>query len=71
MSEDVEGRLRAVESHLTTHEAVCAERYRQINDNFALLNRIVQKATIGIFFGGFTLICGMAAIFIKLLVVHT
>lgn len=68
MSEGVEERLRNVEAQISTHEAVCAERYRQINDNFALLNRIVQKATLGIFFGGFTLICGMAAIFIKLLV---
>jgi hypothetical protein len=68
---EVEERLRNVEAQISTHEAVCAERYRQINDNFALLNRIVQKATIGIFFGGFTLICGMAAIFIKLLVVHS
>ena len=70
MSEVVEERLRNVEAQISTHEAVCAERYRQINENFALLNRIVQKATVGIFFGGFTLICGMAAIFIKLLV-HT
>ena len=68
MSEGVDERLRNVEAQISTHEAVCAERYRQINDNFALLNRIVQKATVGIFFGGFTLICGMAAIFIKLLV---
>ena len=60
----------SLETRLSVHEAVCAERYRQINENFALLNRIVQKATVGIFFGGFTLICGMAAIFIKLLV-HT
>jgi len=67
---EVEERLRNVEAQISTHEAVCAERYRQINENFALLNRIVQKATVGIFFGGFTLICGMAAIFIKLLV-HT
>ena len=70
MNEGVEERLRNVEAQISTHEAVCAERYRQINENFALLNRIVQKATVGIFFGGFTLICGMAAIFIKLLV-HT
>lgn len=70
MSEAVDERLRNVEAQISTHEAVCAERYRQINENFALLNRIVQKATVGIFFGGFTLICGMAAIFIKLLV-HT
>ena len=68
---EVEERLRNVEAQISTHEAVCAERYRQINENFAILNRIVQKATIGIFFGGFTLICGMAAIFIKLLVVHS
>ena len=68
MSEGVDERLRNVEAQISTHEAVCAERYRQINENFALLNRIVQKATVGIFFGGFTLICGMAAIFIKLLV---
>ena len=68
MSEAVDERLRNVEAQISTHEAVCAERYRQINENFALLNRIVQKATVGIFFGGFTLICGMAAIFIKLLV---
>ena len=67
---EVEERLRNVEAQISTHEAVCAERHRQINENFALLNRIVQKATVGIFFGGFTLICGMAAIFIKLLV-HT
>jgi hypothetical protein len=67
---EVEERLRNVEAQISTHEAVCAERYRQINENFTLLNRIVQKATVGIFFGGFTLICGMAAIFIKLLV-HT
>jgi len=67
---EVEERLRNVEAQISTHEAVCAERYRQINENFAILNRIVQKATVGIFFGGFTLICGMAAIFIKLLV-HT
>jgi hypothetical protein len=67
---EVEERLRNVEAHISTHEAVCAERYRQINENFAVLNRIVQKATVGIFFGGFTLICGMAAIFVKL-VFHT
>jgi len=67
---EVEERLRNVEAQISTHEAVCAERYRQINENFALLNRIVHKATAGIFFGGFTLLCGMAAIFIKLLV-HT
>ena len=67
---EVEERLRNVEAQISTHEAVCAERYRQINENFAILNRIVQKATVGIFFGGFTLICGMAAIFIQILV-HT
>jgi hypothetical protein len=67
---EVEERLRNVEAQISTHEAVCAERYRQINENFTVLNRIVHKATTGIFFGGFTLICGMAAIFIKLLV-HT
>jgi hypothetical protein len=52
-------RLRAVEQHLFTHEAVCAERYGQIKADFASLNSIVRYV-------GYALLGGMATILAKL-----
>ena len=63
----IDERLRLVEAQILTHEAVCAERYIQINNNFSILNKIVQKAIVVVFFVGFTLICGMTAILVKLM----
>jgi sigma54-dependent transcription regulator len=63
-------RLRHTEQSLSTHEAVCAERYAQINRSIESLNRFAHKATVGLIVVGFTLICGMAAI-LSQLVFHT
>jgi hypothetical protein len=60
---EVEERLRNVEQHLSTHEAVCAERYGQIKADFASLNSIVRYV-------GYALLGGMATILAKL-VFHT
>jgi hypothetical protein len=61
--EDTDERLRTVEQHLSTHEAVCAERYGQIKADFASLNSIVRYV-------GYALLGGMATILAKL-VFHT
>jgi hypothetical protein len=66
MNEISEDRFRAVEMQITTHEAVCAERYIQINNNFSILNKIVQSAIVAVFVVGFALICGMTNILVKL-----
>ena len=65
---EYDGRLRAVERlsqandlQLTSHEDVCAERYKGIQDNLNRMNRTINWAATG-------LIAGMAALLVKLLI---
>ena len=65
---EFDGRLRAVERlsqandlQLTSHEDVCAERYKGIQDNLNRMNRAINWAAAG-------LRTGMAALLIKLLI---
>jgi len=64
---DTEMRLRTVETNLTTHEAVCAERYyhiledlKTVKHNMSATNRII----LGI---GLALMAGMATILTEIL----
>ena len=59
-------RLRDVESKVTTHEAVCAERYQQIvdgaknmRDELASTNQLIRVV-------GLMLVAGMASVLISL-----
>lgn len=63
---DHDDRLRAVEMQLSTHEAVCAERYHgiiantsRLADDFGRMNSLLTKIGMG-------LIVGMAGILVKL-----
>lgn len=63
---DVEERLRGVEQQITTHEAVCAERYAgilrstsEMQGDIAGVTRLLQKI-------GLALLAGMAGILVKL-----
>lgn len=58
MEDMMEARMRVVEQTISTHEAVCAERYGNINST---LHSIV---TILRWFGA-VLLVGMAAILVK------
>jgi hypothetical protein len=57
---DQENRLRAVEQQISTHEAVCAERYAGIRTDINGINKLLKQIGVG-------LIAGMAAILAKLL----
>jgi hypothetical protein len=70
MSEEIENRLRAVESHLTTHEAVCAERYSGIILNQTDIRSDLKATKTLLINIGLALLGGMALIMAKL-VFHT
>jgi len=70
MSEELDTRLRAVESHLTTHEAVCAERYNGIMANQTDIRSDLKGTKTLLINIGLTLLGGMALIMAKL-VFHT
>lgn len=63
---DVEARLRTVEMQITTHEAVCAERYQGIlktaedmKHNLHSTNKLITKV-------GLAVLTGMAGVLLKL-----
>ena len=63
---DFDERLRGVEQQITTHEAVCAERYAGILRSTAELQADVHGLNKLLIKIGLALITGMAGILIKL-----
>ena len=68
MTPDTEDRLRAVEQTLSTHEAVCAERYEYIVKAHEHFHKKLESTTSVLVKIGLALCGGMAMIFAKLVV---
>ena len=62
---DIESRLRDVESRVETHEAICAERYRQIVDGASKLSEELKATNALIRTVGLLLMAGMAGVIIS------
>lgn len=67
---EMEDRMRIMESTVSTHEAVCAERYTGIINTHKEIKRDMDKLHGLLIKGILTLLGGMAAILVKLLVIH-
>jgi len=65
---DTEDRLRAVEQSISTHEAVCAERYEHILKAHEQFHDKLESTTSVLVKIGLALLGGMAMIFAKLVV---
>jgi hypothetical protein len=63
---EVYNRLRVVESQITTHEAVCAERYAGILKANADIKSNMMTLTITLIGMGVALMGGMATILAKI-----
>ncbi len=59
---DIESRLRDVEGRIETHEAICAERYRQIIDGASRLADELKSTNALIRTVGLLLVAGMAGV---------
>jgi hypothetical protein len=55
---EMEGRLRAIEGRVDTHEAVCSERYKQIFNQLKSTDSLIR--TVGVM-----LVAGMAGVIIS------
>lgn len=64
--DDNEMRLRAVEQTISTHEAVCAERYKGIIDTHADIRSDLKSTKALLIKIGLALLGGMAMILAKL-----
>lgn len=63
--DDMESRLRDVEAKVTTHEAICAERYRQIIESAARMAEEMRGTNSLIRTVGLLLLAGMAGVIIS------
>lgn len=68
MTADTEERLRAVEQSISTHEAVCAERYEHIVKVHEQFHDKLESTTSVLVKIGLALCGGMAMILAKLVV---
>ena len=64
-SGNIEERLRDVEGRVDTHEAICAERYKQIVDGSKALAEEVKSTNALIRIIGLMLVGGMAGVIIS------
>lgn len=64
-ADEIEARLRDVETKMTTHEAICSERYRQIIEGASRLADELKGTNALIRTVGLLLVAGMAGVIIS------